>query len=398
MSLSSVRRLAALAEAPQRRIIGLMSGTSLDGLDIALGTFQEAGLDTKFELEQFTTIPYTQDFRETINTIFAAAGAVSLKDVTLLNAVIARTHAQMINDALADWTIQPSSVDLIASHGQTVYHAPAWMHGRADMPNATLQLGDGDHIAHLTGIATLSDFRQKHIAAGAEGAPLAAYGDVLLLSDDHEDRLLVNIGGIANFTFLPAAPRQLAAFSADIGPGNTLMDGYVQHHFPELSYDQDGKLARSGQVNEDLLKALLGDPYLAAPFPKTTGPEHFSAGWLQRQLTAYGDALSHQDVLATLNQFTAQAIANAARSLPHQPKVYLSGGGAMNNLLRENLSTELGQDTLPTTDALGMNPDAKEAILFAALANECVAGDPQTLQGRLKDAPLVSMGKISLPD
>ncbi|NRA30748.1 MAG: anhydro-N-acetylmuramic acid kinase, partial [Parvularculaceae bacterium] len=363
MSLSSVRRLAALAEAPQRRIIGLMSGTSLDGLDIALGTFQEAGLDTKFELEQFTTIPYTQDFRETINTIFAAAGAVSLKDVTLLNAVIARTHAQMINDALADWTIQPSSVDLIASHGQTVYHAPAWMHGRADMPNATLQLGDGDHIAHLTGIATLSDFRQKHIAAGAEGAPLAAYGDVLLLSDDHEDRLLVNIGGIANFTFLPAAPRQLAAFSADIGPGNTLMDGYVQHHFPELSYDQDGKLARSGQVNEDLLKALLGDPYLAAPFPKTTGPEHFSAGWLQRQLTAYGDALSHQDVLATLNQFTAQAIANAARSLPHQPKVYLSGGGAMNNLLRENLSTELGQDTLPTTDALGMNPDAKEAIL-----------------------------------
>lgn len=397
MSRAALQRLAGLATRPQRRIIGLMSGTSLDGLDIALCAFKGSGLSTTFELEHFTTVPYTVAFRQEIRRVFAA-DAVSLQDATLLNVVIARAHADMVNRALSSWGVATSDIDLIASHGQTVYHAPSWMHGRPNYPNATLQIGDGDHIAHLTGIITLSDFRQKHVAAGGEGAPLAAYGDVLLLSDEKEDRLLVNIGGIANFTYLPALSRNERAFSTDIGPGNTLMDGYVQQHFPDRSYDQDGQLAASGKVHAPLLETLLCDAFLEAPIPKTTGPEHFSAAWLEEKLAALKVHLSHEDVLATLNKFSAQTIANAAAALPHEPSVYLSGGGAKNKRLCEHVAKALGEKTLPTTAAIGIDPDAKEAILFAALANECVAGDSHALEGHLQDAPLVSMGKISLPD
>ncbi|WP_311181736.1 anhydro-N-acetylmuramic acid kinase [Hymenobacter volaticus] len=268
-------RLYYIAQQPSRRIIGLMSGTSLDGLDVALCNVRGHGSGTQLTLEQFTTVAYDEDVRYRIRQVFAG-NQVSLEYLTLLNPWLGILHADMVLACLRNWQIDPAAIDLIASHGQTVYHAPYHQHQRADFSlNATLQLGDGDHIAVRTGIITVSDFRQKHLAAGGEGAPLAAYGDYLLLSSPNEERLLLNLGGIANFTYLPRTGEDAStAFSTDTGPGNTLLDATVRAHRPGLAYDEDGRLAAAGQVHQELLKTLLDHPFFAAPLPKTTGPSY----------------------------------------------------------------------------------------------------------------------------
>ncbi|MDB5236404.1 MAG: anhydro-N-acetylmuramic acid kinase [Hymenobacter sp.] len=380
-----------------------MSGTSLDGLDVALCRLAGHGPGTQLALEQFRTVPYDDDTRARIREVFAKE-KVSLEYLTLLNAWLGRLHAAAILDCLREWHVAPTDVDLVASHGQTVYHAPQHQHQRPGFAlNATLQLGDGDHVAVGTGIITLSDFRQKHIAAGGEGAPLAAYGDFLLLSSPDEERLLLNLGGIANFTYLPRAGTDAStAFSTDTGPGNTLLDATVRAHRPDLAYDEDGRLAAAGCVDEGLLAALLDHPFFVAPLPKTTGPELFSASYLaaaqQRSSTT---GLGLKNTLATLAEFSAVGVARAVqaafadRAAP--TAVYASGGGAHNPVLMAALQRHLPTARFASTDALGVPGDAKEAILFAVLANEAVAGQPVAIGSGRQRVPAVSMGKISFP-
>ena len=228
---SNIQKLYDIANKPCRLIIGLMSGTSLDGLDIALCSIEGNGVNTKLHLLNFETIPYLDDFKSEIRTIFSRK-QIDLEKLCLLNPWIALQHAQMINTCLQKWNIKNTEVDLIASHGQTIYHAPQRLHQQQKFGNATLQIGDGDHIAVATGIITISDFRQKNIAAGGEGAPLAVYGDYLIFGKSGEDRVLLNIGGIANFTYLPGVNENEKILCSDIGPGNTLMDAYIQEQFP----------------------------------------------------------------------------------------------------------------------------------------------------------------------
>src|SRR5690606_39195205 len=233
-----VKHLHAVAGHGHRTILGLMSGTSLDGLDIALCRIAGAGPQTRLSLVRFGTKPYTDEFRSRIREVFAKR-AVDQQTLCGLNALVGSVHASLVNEALREWNLHPSEIDLIASHGQTVYHAPQSLTGDNRYPNSTLQIGDGDHLAMATGIITLSDFRQKHVAAGGEGAPLAAYGDYLLFSSPSEARVLLNIGGIANFTFLPLAGSEKACFATDIGPGNTLMNQFMQAHM-STEMDEDG--------------------------------------------------------------------------------------------------------------------------------------------------------------
>lgn len=396
-----IEKLYRLAGAPERRIIGLMSGTSLDGLDIALCRMQGSGLELRCTVERFATIPYGEAFRRAVRAIFSRRD-VDLEEVCLLHPWIAEQHAALILQTLADWEVAPAAVDLIASHGQTVYHAPAHQHQRADYGNATLQLGDGDHLAARTGIITLSDFRQKHLAAGGEGAPLAVYGDYLLFSDPAENRIMLNLGGIANFTYLPASRDPEAVFSTDVGPGNTLMDAYISRLQPGRFYDEYAALARSGTVAPALLSALLDHPFFDQGLPKTTGPELFNLDYLARaQARAECEELAPADVMATLNRFTAEGVAGALlRTLPAgQPYVlYLSGGGMHNPLLVANLRELLPYYQIRTTDDLDVLPDAKEAVLFAVLANECVAGRSDTFGNPERGVPRVTMGKVSFPD
>lgn len=405
-------RLLEIAKAPSRLIIGLMSGTSLDGLDIALCRFQGSGPGTKVTLLQFKTVSYPPEVKSRLKPI-SSKPMVDLQEVTLINAWLGTYFAELINVALAEWDIDPKQVDLIASHGQTIFHAPFFQHQIEPYGNATLQIGDGDHIAVKTGIITLSDFRQKHIAAGGEGAPLALYGDFLMFSDPEEHRVLLNIGGIANFTWLPALKQDIQqgplpkVFSTDTGSGNTLMDQYVQKHFPGKQYDEDAQIALSGKVHETLLERLLDLPFFKLEFPKTTGPEVFSLSHLEQviaevetqRLALSGGAvqmeLAPADVLTTLAQFSTIGIVRALRATIHPGttyRVYVSGGGMHNPLLIKNLEKELGKK-MESTALLELDPDAKEAVLFALLANECISGPEISIEGQ----PAVAMGKISFP-
>lgn len=392
-----IERLYQISKKEKRRIIGLMSGTSLDGLDIGVCSIEGSGPATKLELEKFKTVEYDSDLRNEVLEVFSKKSA-DLEKVCLLNEWIATRHAQMINDCLEEWNIHPNEIDLVASHGQTIYHAPQHLHQNNKFGNATLQIGDGDHIAMRTGIITISDFRQKHIAAGGEGAPLAAYGDLILFGNPGKDTVLLNIGGIANFTFLPSEKSSQKMFSTDAGPGNTLMDAWMQKNFPGKYFDKDAAIAKQGIVNNKLLIALYDDPFFDLPFPKTTGPELFSLRYLDEALNRFpNEGIDVNDIMATLNAFTASVICDSIKKIPRSDtefEIFLSGGGMHNPMVIDYVKNNIPDVSIQSTAEKNINPDAKEAILFALLANECVAGDARTFT---KYFPNVSMGKISFP-
>ena len=406
--LEDINKLHKISKKKSRLIIGLMSGTSLDGLDIALCKFTGNGAQTKVQVLAFDTFDYDEKYKNEIRKIFAKE-TIDFQHLVLMNEKIGTTHAEMILDFLKKYKISPTKIDLIASHGQTVYHAPKAQHGLQDYPNATLQIGDGDHIAVTTGIITISDFRQKHIAVGGEGAPLSAYGDYFLFSSPNENRIMLNMGGIANFTFLPASLRTDEVFVTDTGPGNTLLDACVRRYFPEKFYDKDAEIASKGKINDTLLNTLLQHEYFKKQSSGTTGPEVFNLSFVEQAQTQSGTKnISVEDLMATLTAFSAQTISEAIRfqvsgfrNDNQSTKIYMSGGGAHNPLLVNSIKKLLPEYRFGITDDLGINGDAKEAVLFATLANECIAGEKKSLQGESAGSfffPAVSLGKISLPE
>jgi anhydro-N-acetylmuramic acid kinase len=399
---AQIEHLYQIAQKPERQIIGLMSGTSLDGLDVALCRISGSGSDTSVVLTNFDTVLYSDALKNDIRAVFAKT-EINFEHLCLLNPYIGRLHGQMVLDCLTRWNIAPDAVDLVASHGQTVFHAPKSQHGHDRFPNATLQIGDGDHVAATTGIITLSDFRQKHIAHGGEGAPLAVYGDYFMFSSATENRILLNLGGIANFTYLPATDTGEASpadvFTTDTGPGNTLLDAYARL-FTGKPYDENGQMSARGRVSDELLSALLDHPFFDAPFPKTTGPEVFNTDYVQQaQQRSQTETSTPEDLMATLARFSAEAAAEAIRRVMQPGEmyaVYLSGGGAHNPVLVSHLRALLPHCAFGRTDALGIAGDAKEAVLFAVLANEAVAGGRIGF-GNRQGVPSVTMGKVSFP-
>lgn len=376
-----------------------MSGTSLDGLDLALCAIQGNGLSTKLEIKKFISIAYEDDYKEIVKPLFANPHA-DLASVCTANAWVARKHAQMIKQSLTQWGLEASDIDLIASHGQTIFHAPAHMHNNG-MPNATLQIGDGDHIAHLTEIITVSDFRQKHVVAGGEGAPMVKYGDYLLFTDKHEYRALVNLGGIANVSIIPPNAAFSDIVSTDTGTANTFLDAMVQRFISGQNFDHNGDIAASGTIHQGLLAALLEHPFLRLSAPKTTGQEAFSMDWLQTQIRLSGaEQLPLPDLLASLAEFSVISLCDVVKQLVPKGQliaVYVSGGGANNQYLLSRMQVHLAHASISPMQALGVSADAKEAALFALLANECITGCASTFANS-SGTPNVSMGKISLPN
>ena len=385
----NLERLYKIGMKEERMIIGLMSGTSFDGLDVALCRIKGYGIGTQLKVLEFETKDFDPEFKEELKSVFAKKN-VSLEKVCMLNPWIAKYHAVLINACLEKWNYSRNDIDLVASHGQTIYHAPRWLHGFENFPNSTLQIGDGDHLAVETGIITISDFRQKHIAQGGEGAPLAVYGDFFVFADKKEDRIMLNIGGIANFTWLPAGNCFSEVFCTDVGPGNTIMDALMQRTYPGKYFDEGAKVASAGKVNEKLLSELQSHPFFKNEFPKTTGPELFNLNFLDKAMEKTGTKnISIADQMATLNRFSANMIVGAIKQVIGEKKsysIYVSGGGMHNPLLMENLEKQLPGAKFISTSELNVNPDAKEAVLFALLANECVSG-----------GELGAMGKISFP-
>jgi len=399
---ANIQRLFTIAQKETRSIIGLMSGTSLDGLDVAFCKISNSGENTAVELVDFETVSYSMEFKDQIRKVFTKKEIV-FQDLVLLNEIIGTIHGEMVLECLKKWNIATNEVDLIASHGQTVFHAPKNLHQLEGYPNATLQIGDGDHIAVKTGIITISDFRQKHVAAGGEGAPLAVYGDYFLFGQKDENRIMLNIGGISNFTFLPANRNPSQIIVTDTGTGNTLIDNFVKMYFPDKAYDKDAEIAKKGTVNQALLQTLKADDFFKNKFPKSTGQELFSVEFVEKALDkSNSKGISVEDLLATLTRFTAETIAEAVEinmaNINQNLKeitIYASGGGVHNPLLMQWLS-ELLPCKFKNINDLGFSGDAKEAVLFAILANETLAGGNS--QFDLKNGiPSVCMGKISFP-
>ncbi|MDZ7715781.1 MAG: anhydro-N-acetylmuramic acid kinase [Balneolaceae bacterium] len=394
---SSIEQIYKIASKHQKMIVGLMSGTSLDGLDIALCRITGTGKDTKLELEHFATVAYPDEVSNKLKSIVSVE-EVSLKEVCLAHTWLGDYHADLVLERLHEWEIEPFDVDVIASHGQTLYHAPVIQHQQEGMPNATLQIADGDHIAKKTGILTVSDFRQKHTSAGGEGAPMVSFVDELLFRDTSSARVLVNIGGIANLTFLPPLESKRDSISGDTGPGNTLINSAVQKHF-EKPFDEGGRLAAEGTINAELFKNLIAHPYLKKPFPKTTGPEEFNLSWVESIISENDIDIGKKDLTATLTWFTAQSLADAILEIAEDSEVeiYLSGGGINNQQLVDWLRDLLSDQKIYSFEEIGFNPDAKEAVSFAVLANELLSGDGFFMDPKQNIGRRVNFGKISLP-
>lgn len=402
----SIERIVNIANKKERLIIGLMSGTSLDGLDIALCRLSGSGLNTSVSLEYFVTKSYRTEYVQELKKI-SSVEQVSLSEICYQHTKLAHLHANWIMEALKEWGVSTTDVDCIASHGQTIYHLPARDQKRYTTPmNSTLQIGDGDHIAVKTGILTISDFRQKHIASGGEGAPMAGLVDAILFRHQTESRVLLNIGGIGNFTYLPHKGESgHQTFTTDTGPGNTLIDKLTQHYF-DKPFDEDAKLAKSGQIEKVLLKKLLSDPWFDQDETKTTGPEYFSIDWLKRSAQQIGvdpDVLPPENLIQTVTELSAITIAESITQHLIDGEtvvIYVSGGGAHNPLLMNRISELLPSFQIHDFNQLGVNPDAKEAVLFAVLANEMLAGEGFWMSGQNRDGQSgrVNFGKISFPE
>lgn len=357
-------RLSQIAQQPTRTIIGLMSGTSLDGLDIALCSFRWQ----QPKLLRFRTVDYSDELRARIRAIQSQL-QVNLQEVCVLHTELAHLYADLVLEALKEWNVDPTKVDLIASHGQTIFHHPN------EKINSTLQIVDGDHIAEKTGIITISDFRQKHVAQGGEGAPLAQIMDEALFRSETKNRLLLNLGGIANFTWLPASKSGKPSLTSDIGPANTLINEAMKKHFNK-PFDENGQIAASGKVNSELLKYLLLEPYFRKPFPKTTGQEDFNLDLVKELMEGYQIEVEPKDLVATLTHLTIQSITRTFDKIIEEKEfeLFVSGGGVHNAIIMEGLKERLKNAEFRDFEELGFSADAKEAVLIAFLANEFLEG------------------------
>lgn len=368
--------------------VGLMSGTSLDGVDAALVRILPRGPSYALELLRFETLPFDRALKEELPAVLPPnPGSL---------AALARLH-RTLGEAFgraAKAVTGSQSVGYVASHGQTLWHDGA--------AHVTLQAGDAFTIREAVDATVCYDFRSADCAAGGQGAPLIARVDALLLGDAGEDRVALNLGGIANVTLLRegAAPEEAVAF--DTGPGNMLLDAFVTEHTGgRLRFDDGGMLAQAGRVDERLLEALLADSFFNTPPPKTTGRERFGAHFLAQHRTEL-EALSLEDASATLAELTAASIARAVVEAGFAgARVVASGGGTRNRSLMERLAARLQSARIETSDAFGLPADAKEAMGFAVLGYELLrerAGNVPAATGARHGAVLGAIAPVRLRD
>jgi anhydro-N-acetylmuramic acid kinase len=339
--------------------LGLISGTSADGIDVALAAFEPTP-----QLIAAETFPYPNNLRERILTLAQGDGRIALDELGALDVEVGRAFAEAATQLLARHRVKASDVRAIGSHGQTIRHRPL---GAAPY---TMQIGDPNIIAETTGIATVADFRRRDIAAGGQGAPLAPAFHAAVMPRDGRHRVVLNLGGIANITILPADTSEpLLGF--DTGPASCLLDAWIHRQRGE-TFDRDGAFASSGRVDEKLLSRFLSDPYFAAPPPKSTGREVFHETWLHSHLQ--DSTTSPQDVQATLLMVTVVSVRDAIRQFaPDTQEILVCGGGVYNAALMRALNDALKPVPVRSIAEFGIDPDFAEAMLFAWLARQRIA-------------------------
>ncbi len=384
----------------ERLVVGLMTGTSADAVDVALVRFEGAGLAAQHRVLAYREQPYDDALRREVLEV-AAATALAPERLMRLDAMLGERYADAVLELLREAGVAPADVDAIGSHGQTVRHVPrAAGGGRA----LTLQLGSAAVLAERTGIAVVSDFRTRDTAAGGEGAPLVPVADWWLFRSASESRALLNLGGMANVTHLPkdGALERVTAF--DTGPGNAVLDGLVDAATGGLARrDEGGQLAARGRAHEGLLEELLADPFFATAPPRSTGRERFGESYAVRlREIAEQLGLSLEDALATAVELTARTVAGAVREflVPRGgvDALYASGGGVRNATLMVALRRHLPDVRLERLDALGVAPEAKEALAFALLAHLTLSGVPGNVPGATGARRPVVLGHVTPAD
>ena len=390
-----------LKEESTRLVVGLMSGTSLDGVDVVIARLAGSGRTLHIEQLAFAEHPYPDALRELLMDNSAPATS-SVYDLSQLNVRLAHLYAEAVREVVRQAGIHLSDVDLIGSHGQTVHHVPSPDDCGGQPVTSTLQIGAPSVLANLLKVPVVGNFRLADMALGGQGAPLVPYFDYIRFTDANETRGLLNLGGIANLTVLPAKaqPDQVQAF--DTGPANMVIDALAERYF-DASYDRNGQHAARGNSDNELLAHLLDDPYFTDPPPKSTGRERYG--------TSYVDSVVDQarslgisepaDVLATATSLTSasiyQAYARFVREEHELDVLIVAGGGLHNDTLMNGLSAAFAPIPVRAADEYGLHADAKEALCFAVLAHETANGVPTSLPSVTGAEHAALLGELALP-
>ena len=396
--------LEALSAKGIHRVVGMMSGTSVDGVDAALIELSREGGAPRVKLLAFENIPYPQGVRERVFELFRPETS-TVDRIGYMNFLLGELYARAALSVIAKAGLTSADVDLIGSHGQTIWHEPEARETDGMPIRYTVQIGEGAVIAARTGIPTVSDFRVADMAVGGQGAPLVPFSEYLLYRREDESILLQNIGGIGNMTVLPAGATPEQVFAFDTGPGNMIIDAVAAAiSGGRLKCDVNGGIAARGKVDEELLARLQKDEYYARRPPKTTGRERFGTQYAQRILDDRArHPISDEDLLATVTYLTAWSIFDACErfALPvcKPAELFGGGGGSYNKTLLKDLSGLFGTRGIAvrTQEDLGFNSDAKEAVAFALMADCFVRGEANVLPSVTGASAASVMGKLSLP-
>ena len=387
-----------------RRVVGMMSGTSVDGVDAALVEISGTDSEPKVKLLAFENKPYPPQVREKIFSLFTPANA-TVDKVGYMNFLLGEIYAKSALSVIEKAGLKPEDIDAVGSHGQTIWHAPI-PESPDGIPVAyTVQIGEGSVIAERTGITTVSDFRVADMAAGGQGAPLVPFSEYLLYRREKETILLQNIGGIGNMTVMPAGAKPRDIFAFDTGPGNMIIDAVISAMtHGEKTYDAGGEMAAKGRVCDALLELLKEEPYYSQPLPKTTGREHFGVQYTAKILDWWKEnPIPAEDLLATVTDLTAYSIADAYERyvLPkyQASEIIVGGGGSYNATLLGFMKKRFAPHgvAVRTQEDLGLSSDAKEAVAFALMADCCLRGKANTLPSVTGAQHPAVMGKVSQP-
>lgn len=395
-----MQNLIQLSKKEKKLVVGLMSGTSLDGVDAVLLEITGSGTRTRLRQIDFLAYPFPEGLKDMILKN-SARETSNVEDICRLNFLIPMIYTDAINALCSKNSFPVENLDLIGSHGQTIHHLPEKHEMFGYMVRSTLQIGDPATLAKLTGVITIGDFRTGDIALEGQGAPLVPYFDYLMLYSDELNRALLNVGGISNFTILKKGAKSVEVRAFDTGPGNMMID-LLAKRFLGKEYDEDGRTALKGKVNSELLEEMKRrDTFIEKAPPKSTGRELYGEGFLKDLLEKYKD-VSPEDWISTVTNFTAYAIfRNYEKFISGKIKIdelIISGGGARNLALIKFLKDYFTENVrLRNIEELGISSDAKEAICFAVLANETISGNPSNLPGVTGAKKETILGKICLP-
>ena len=391
--------LVALMEKPSRLVIGLMSGTSADGVDAALCRITGHGTATKVEQLGFVFDPFDTRVREEILRL-AGGQEATAADFCRINFLLGRLYAETSLRLCRECGVEPKDIDLVGSHGQTLWHIPQPETYLGQTFRSTLQLGECSVLTETFGCPVVGDFRVRDVAAGGLGAPLVPYSEYLIYRSETKCIALQNIGGIGNITCLPPACKPEDVFAFDTGPGNMVMDavyGAITHG--EKRFDEGGAFAAKGQVHQPLLNLMMDDEYVRRQPPKTTGREYYGPTYVERIMAeAKAQCLTDEDLMATVTAFTAATIAYSVEHFfPVKPdELIIGGGGSMNATLLKDIATVLPACKVMTNEQLGYDSNAKEAVAFAVLANEAIFAGCNNMPSVTGATKGVVMGKINL--